>query len=70
MEASVVQEGGLALSITSCQELEDEASSVRLEGTKFHAEITAGNEPYAEEPSQLANSLANTVSVKIGQPLE
>lgn len=70
MEAKVRQEGGLVLSITSCQKPGNEIISVRLEGTKFHAEITTGNEPSAEESGPLANFLANAASVKAGQSLE
>jgi len=70
MEATVAQEDGLVLSITSCQKPGNEIISVRLEGTKFHAEITAGNEPSAEESGQLAHFLANAASVKTGQSLE
>ena len=63
------REDGLVLSITSCQEPGNEIIRVRLEGTKFHAEITAGNEPSAEESGQLAHFFANAASVKTGQSL-
>ena len=70
MEATVAQEDGLVLSITSCQEPGNEVISVRLEGTKFYAEISTDNEPSAVESGQLAHFLANAASIEKSQSLE
>lgn len=70
MEATVAQEDGLVLRITSCQKPGNKIISVRLEGTKFYAEITADNEPHAEESGQLAHFLANAASVNQGQSFD
>lgn len=70
MEATLSQKDGLKLNIESCPQSGNDILIVRLIGTNFHAEVTVGNQPSAEESGQLATFLATAASIKLGESPE